>query len=266
MKIINDKYTSLENFSEKFKNSKPFPHIVFDNFLDQSFFSELDTEEFNIEKFKNAHLDTFLERNKSNSRNVDLSDKIRILVKELNSDKFVNELRKLTGIDELFQTSVGNTALSNYHEMYQSGFVGTHVDHSSEPETGYPHVLNILIYLTKHWKESWGGSTILANKNGRKIEKIVNYTPNRAVIFLHSPFTFHGVQELNNNKKKRSSVYVDYYSKNKQPYKHLNLDFKNVWFKHPATFILPSVSDYFKWKNRSYLKRMFKHKIKSILA
>ena len=111
MKIINDKYTSLENFSEKFKNSKPFPHIVFDNFLDQSFFSELDTEEFNIEKFKNAHLDTFLERNKSNSRNVDLSDKIRILVEELNSDQFVKELRKLTGMNELFQTSVGNTFL-----------------------------------------------------------------------------------------------------------------------------------------------------------
>ena len=52
MKIINEKYTSLENFSEKFKNSKPFPHIVFDNFLDKSFFSELDTEKFTIEKFK----------------------------------------------------------------------------------------------------------------------------------------------------------------------------------------------------------------------
>ena len=266
MNIINKIYNNLENYSDHFKNTEPFPHIILDNFLDETFFSTLDVEKFSIEKYKNEHLDTFLERKKSNSRNVDLSDDIKELVNELNSERFVNELRKLTGIKELFQTSVGNTALSNYHEMYKSGFVGTHVDHSSEPNTGFPHVLNIIIYLTKNWNKHWGGSTILANKNGRKIEKIIQYVPNRAVIFLHTPFSFHGVQELNDNKKKRSSVYVDYYSRNKNPYEHLKLTFKNVWFKHPATFILPNLKDFFKWKNRSYLKRMLKHKIKSLIA
>jgi Rps23 Pro-64 3,4-dihydroxylase Tpa1-like proline 4-hydroxylase len=266
MKVINKTYDNLEKFSSEFMMGKPYPHIVLDDFLDKDFFSNLNTEAFTIEKHRNDHLDTFLERNKSNSRNVNLSEKIRLLVEELNKEKFLIELRKLTGIKELFQTTVGNTKLSNYHEMYKSGFVGTHVDHSSEPISGLPHVLNILIYLTKEWEKSWGGSTLLANKNGRKIEKIVEYTPNRAVIFLHSPFTFHGVQELNNNQKKRSSVYVDYYSKNKDPYKHLDLNFKNVWFKHPPTFILPKLKDFFIWKNRSYLKRMIKHKVKSLIA
>jgi Rps23 Pro-64 3,4-dihydroxylase Tpa1-like proline 4-hydroxylase len=264
--IINKKYNDLSSFNIEFKNSKPYPHIILDNFLDKDFFLNLDTESFGIEKCRNEHLDTFLERNKSNSKNVDLSNEIKKLVKELNSDKFVKNLKKLTGIEELFQTSVGNTALSNYHEMYESGFVGTHVDHSSEPKTGLPHVLNILIYLTKGWDKSWGGSTILANKNGKKIEKVIDYIPNRAVIFLHTPFSFHGVQELKNNLKKRSSVYVDYYSSNKKPYLHFNLDFKNVWFKHPATFILPKFKYFFLKKNRSYLKRMIKHKIKSVLS
>lgn len=264
--IINKKYNDLTSFNIEFKNAKPFPHIILDNFLDKNFFLNLNTNSFNIEKYRNDHLDTFLERNKSNSRNVDLSDVIKKLVEELNSDSFIKNLKKLTGMDELFQTSVGNTALSNYHEMYESGFVGTHVDHSSEPKTGYPHVLNILIYLTKGWDKSWGGSTILANKTGKKIEKIVDYIPNRAVIFLHTPFSFHGVQELKGNLKKRSSVYVDYYSTNKKPYLNFNLNFKNVWFKHPATFILPNFKDFFIKKNRSYLKRMIKHKIKSIVS
>jgi Rps23 Pro-64 3,4-dihydroxylase Tpa1-like proline 4-hydroxylase len=264
--IINNKYNDLGSFNIEFKNAKPYPHVILDNFLDEDFFSKLDTESFSIEKHRNDHLDTFLERNKSNSRNVNLSDAIKKLVNELNSDKFVANLKKLTGMRELFQTSVGNTALSNYHEMYESGFVGTHVDHSSEPKTGFPHVLNILIYLTKGWDKSWGGSTILANKNGKKIEKVINYTPNRAVIFLHTPFSFHGVQELRNNLKKRSSVYVDYYSSNKKPYLNFDLDFKNVWFKHPATFILPRFKDFFLKKNKSYLKRMIKHKVKSVFS
>ena len=264
--IINKKYNDLTSFNIAFKNAKPFPHIILDNFLDKNFFLNLYTNSFSIEKYRNDHLDTFLERTKSNSRNVDLSDEIKKLVEELNSDSFIKNLKKLTGMDELFQTSVGNTALSNYHEMYESGFVGTHVDHSSEPKTGYPHVLNILIYLTKGWDKSWGGSTILANKTGKKIEKIVDYIPNRAVIFLHTPFSFHGVQELKGNLKKRSSVYVDYYSTNKKPYLNFNLNFKNVWFKHPATFILPNFKDFFIKKNRSYLKRMIKHKIKSIVS
>ena len=144
--------------------------------------------------------------------------------------------------------------------------MGTHVDHSSEPDTGLPHVLNIILYLTKNWHLSWGGSTVFANRNGRKIEKKIDFVPNRAVIFLHSPFTFHGVSKIQNNRTKRSTIYVDYYSKNMNPYSHLNLNFKNVWFKHPTTFILPKFKDYFLTKNREYLKKMIKHKIKSLLS
>ena len=72
--------------------------------------------------------------------------------------------------------------------------------------------------------------------------------------------------KIKNNLKKRSTIYVDYYSKNKNPYSHLKLNFKNVWFKHPTTFILPKFKDYFPKKNRVYLKKMIKHKIKSLLA
>jgi hypothetical protein len=63
MRIINKSYNNLKNFSSEFMLAKPYPHIVLDNFLDEAFFSQLDTETFSIEKNRNDHLDTFLEKN-----------------------------------------------------------------------------------------------------------------------------------------------------------------------------------------------------------
>ncbi len=266
MKIINERYNDLSKFSSNFKNQKPFPHVILDDFLDKDFFKDLDVEKIEVNKNKGTNFQTDIERNKWASKNVELSETISLIVNELYKDKFVKNLQTLTNINDLFSTDVGNVELANYHEMYESGFLGTHVDHSSEPTTGLPHVLNIILYLSKDWKKSWGGSTVFANKDGTKIEKTIDYIPNRAVIFLHSPFTFHGVTKIENNLRKRSTIYVDYYSKSKSPYSHLDLNFKNVWFKHPTTFILPNFKDYFPKKNRKYLNKMLKHKIKSLLA
>ena len=266
MKIINDKYNNLEIYETDFKSAKPFPHIILDNFLDESFFQNLNIDKIKTNKQKGLLFNTEIETNKWTSKNVELNEGISKIVNELYTTDFINNLSKLSKIKDLFSTNVGNTALANYHEMYESGFLGTHVDHSSEPNTGLPHVLNIILYLSKNWKRSWGGSTMFANKKGTKIEKIIDYIPNRAVIFLHTPFTFHGVTKIQNNLTKRSTIYVDYYSQNKNPYAHLDLQFKNVWFKHPTTFILPKFKDYFPKKNRVYLKKMLKHKIKSLIA
>tara|TARA_A100001015_G_C14995060_1_gene715814 strand:+ start:1077 stop:1877 length:801 start_codon:yes stop_codon:yes gene_type:complete len=266
MNIINIKYNNLKKYSQLFKLAKPFPHAILDNFLDENFFKNLNLNEIIINKKKGRIFNTDIEKNKWASKNEILSNNLKSIIDELNKKDFLENLHKLTGITELFSTSEGNTSLANYHEMYESGFLGTHIDHSSEPVTGLPHVLNIILYLSKNWQKSWGGSTIFANKYGTKIEKLVDFKPNRAVIFLHSPFTFHGVTEIKNNLNKRSTIYVDYYSANKSPYDHLNLKFKNVWFKHPTTFILPNIKDYFPKKNRIYLKKMIKYRIKAFLC
>ena len=266
MIIINNIYKDLGKYSMEFMYAKPYPHIILDNFLDETFFSQIDIENFNKDPLKGSTFDTDLEKNKWTSKNDKLSNNLKLIVDSLNTLDFIKNLQKLSKIKDLFSTIEGNTALANYHEMYQSGFLGTHVDHSSEPSTGLPHVLNIILYLSKNWENKWGGKTVLANQNGTKILKTIEYKPNRAVIFLHSPFTFHGVTKIDGNLLKRSTIYVDYYSKNLNPYTHLKLDFKNVWFKHPTTFILHNFKDYFLKKNRVYLKKMIKHKIKALLA
>ena len=266
MNIINKTYYNLEQFSKNFKDAKPYPHLILDNFLIDPFFKNLNLENYKLNKNNGRSFNTNLEKNKWTSKNEILSKNLKLIIDELNKKEFLENLYKLTGITDLFSTPEGNTSLANYHEMYASGFLGTHVDHSSEPRTGLPHVLNIILYLSQDWKSSWGGSTILADKNGRKIEKLIDFVPNRAVIFLHTPFSFHGVTEIKKSPIKRSTIYVDYYSKNKDPYNHFNLEFKKVWFKHPTTFILPNLKDYFQIKNQTYLKKMIKHKVKAFFS
>lgn len=108
--------------------------------MDDIFFSQLDIENFSTELQKGLTFDSDLEKNKWASKNNKLPEHLNLIINKLNSVEFVNNLYKLSKIEGLFATKARNTALANYHEMYESGFLDTHVDHSSEPNTGFPHV------------------------------------------------------------------------------------------------------------------------------
>ena len=256
MKIISDEYKNLNNFKNKFFNNNPFPHVVLDNFLDHNYFEKLKKFLISDNYYKaGKNFNSDVELNKSISLNEALPQKISDIVKELNSDLWVKILKSFTGIDTLKATKLGNIKLANYHEMGTSGFLGSHVDHSKEPETGKPHVLNIILYLSSDWKDEFGGATLLYDRYGKKIITKVPYKKNRAVIFLHTPYSFHGVEKLSkNNNIKRKVIYVDYYSESFKPFKHLKLKFSNDWFSHGTTFVLPNKFDYIKKKNWSYTK------------
>lgn len=266
MDIINKKYLDLKDFKKNFHNSLPFPHIVVDNFLSKEFYENLDIEHNNTYQDNGKKFQTDFEKNKWISKNTELPIKIKMIIDELNDEKWIKNLSKLSTIDSVFSTKTGNTDLANYHEMKDKGYLGPHVDHSDDPNTGYPHVLNLLLYLSKEWSNEWGGSTLLFDKNGKKIIKEVEYKPNRAIIFLHTPYSFHGVKEILKGNTIRSSIYVDYYSKSTNPYNNIKLNFKNKWFKHGTTFILPEFKDYLKIKNLKYSKTYFKYSLNKFLS
>jgi Rps23 Pro-64 3,4-dihydroxylase Tpa1-like proline 4-hydroxylase len=266
MNIISEKYLNLHNLKEKFHNNVPYPHIVLDDFLSDGFYNDLYIDNKNLYHNYGKKFETDFEKNKWISKNTQLPNKIKIIIDELNSENWIKNLSNLSSIESIFSTKVGNSHLANYHEMKNKGYLGPHVDHSDDPDTGNPHVLNILLYLSKDWKEDWGGSTLLFDKNGKKIIKEVQYKPNRAIIFLHTPYSFHGVKEIFNDNHVRSSIYVDYYSKSTDPYKSINLKFKNKWFKHGTCFVLPTFKDYFKIKNFKYTKTYLKYRFNRIIS
>jgi Rps23 Pro-64 3,4-dihydroxylase Tpa1-like proline 4-hydroxylase len=266
MSIINKKYLKLNDLKGEFHKNTPFPHIVMDNFLSEEFYEEFNIKNNKLHQTSGKQFKTDVEKNKWISQNFDLPHKIKLIIDELNNEKWIKSLSDLSLIKDVVGTKIGNTKLANYHEMRNDGYLGPHVDHADDPETGCPHVLNLLLYLSKEWDDEWGGSTLLFDKDGKKIIHEVKYKPNRAILFLHTPYSFHGVKRISNNNQVRSSIYVDYYSKSNNPYKEINLNFKNHWFKHGTCFVLPTLKDYLKIKNLKYTKTYLKYRYNRIFS
>ena len=269
MKIISDKYENLSDFSEQFRVAKPFPHLVLDNFFDHKYFDLLKNLYLKTSNdiFKGKTFNSNAEKNKSISLNTELPDEVSKIVKFLNSNEWINNILNLTGLKSIQSTPVGNKKLANYHEMKPGGVLVAHVDHSSEPDTQLPHVLNIIIFISPKWNSNYGGATLFYDQWGKQKLKKIKYIPNRAIIFLHTPYSFHGVEYLDPNfSSLRRSIYVDYYSKSFQPYQNFNLDFPKHWFKHGTTFKLKEIKDYFRPSHFHYTKALLQYKLNKFLS
>ena len=267
MGIINSRHLNLQARKQEFIAAFPFPHIVLDDFLEADILEDLKS----ISENTNAAVGgkTFssaVERKKWISLNSVLPDPIKQVVDALNTEAWVKNMIDLTGIASLVSTSNGNTKLANYHVMEPGGELGSHVDHSYEPTLGIPHVLNVIVYLSENWEENAGGATLFYDQKGKNIISRIAYRPNRAVLFLHSPYTFHGVEKVSENARfKRKTVYVDYYSQSYQPYDGMKLNFDLNWFKHGTTFKLNNYLDYLKPENRQYAKALLQYQLNKLI-
>jgi Rps23 Pro-64 3,4-dihydroxylase Tpa1-like proline 4-hydroxylase len=265
MQIINPVHDNIHSCRVEFLAAKPFPFLVIDDFLESNYYQSLRNVLNGNNPSMGKNFATDVESNKSISLNSNIPALVSNIVDVLNQDQWIDKLKILTGINTLTSTKNGNTMLANYHEMKSGGLLGSHIDHSHEPKSGLPHVLNIILYLSDDWKAQFGGSTLFYDKKGVKPLAKVEYKPNRAVIFLHTPFSFHGVERLQNNGDiKRKTLYVDYYSTSTNPYSHMKLDFSNKWFKHDTTFRFHSLLDYLKIRNKNYAKAYAKYLIKKL--
>ena len=265
--MINSKYLDLSKYIEAFRTAEPFPHIILDNFFKDSFFKKISDElDKSTSKVKGKEFDSEVEKNKVINLNNNLPRTIETILSVLKTVSWINNLINLTGIKDLIADEGHNEVLSNFHEMSHSGFLGSHVDHSNHPTSQKKHVLNIIVYLSHDWKSDFGGNTLLFNKYGNKVEKIIEYVPNRLIIFLHTPYSFHGVDKLNpNNNQIRKTLYLDFYSDLENPYSHLSLSFRNHFFKHGTTFVFDNKLKYLQPSNFNYTKTLLKYNINKYL-
>ena len=161
---------------ETFRAAGPFNHIVLDNFFRSDLAEALADEiEQSAPSWHEYRVFSYLV-----------------------SDPFVNALRVLTGEPEL----VADMGLhgGGWHRHGAGGKLNTHLDYSIHPKTGMQRKLNLIVYISRDWDPAWGGGLGLWSHDPetgqpRQIEKVVDCTFNRAVLFDTTQNSWHGLPD-----------------------------------------------------------------------
>lgn len=212
---------NIDAYKKKFKESasKPFCHIVLDDFLDQTFAEEC-REEF-LEAFKTkstqfvSYSDPDFEFNKHTLNNTDqMPPKIKTLFESLHTKEFVSFIEKVTDLGDL-KIDSGRWG-AGLHATTKNGYLAIHRDFTVLPtsykkQKQYLRVLNIIGYLTDNsYSSSWGGELELWHESGNTKEVKIEPKFNRWVLF-DTRGSFHGHPHPYLGESPRISIAVYYY-------------------------------------------------------
>ncbi|MDA7455154.1 2OG-Fe(II) oxygenase [Planktomarina temperata] len=189
---------SIEKQIIGFGGSRPFDHVVIDNFFNESVAIQLSEEfpDFDSEiwhKYDNA-----IEVKKTcNNWNL-FPKKSYTVFSFLNSGDFSKYLSdKIFGGKKLYSDPGLNGG--GWHIHKQGGKLNTHLDYSLHPKLSLQRKFNIIIYLNPNWQSDWGGALGLwsgeSSERPGDLEKVIDCKFNRAVIFDTTQNSWHGLPD-----------------------------------------------------------------------
>lgn len=181
----------LPALASQYRQNKPCPHILLEDFLDPGIAAKL-AKEFPVSasaawtQYKHAN------ENKLGMPKRELfPPTIGALTDELNSPKFVSWISELTGIPNLMADPMLEGG--GLHQSGPGGYLNVHTDFSMHHfHTHWHRRVNFILYLNPGWQEEWGGAIELWE---RKMARCgAKYAPllNRALIFTTDERSLHG--------------------------------------------------------------------------
>ena len=185
-------YDLAEKNKDKFRSGEPFPHIMFDNFLDETAYMLVR----DYHQVGRQARDGSKTRDKCTGKHVtenELGVPTRVVFYQFGSPEFIKFLNILTGIDDL-ELDV-NLREAGYTTITPGGYLQVHKDFTHNSHTDMERRLNLFIFLNDNWEEQWGGSLSFWDiKTGNEVS---SYLPigNRCVIFQASNIAYHGHPE-----------------------------------------------------------------------
>jgi len=177
------------SLADQYRDAKPFPHIVIDDFLDLGVLHKV-VEDFPASEDK-EFFDRGQERLKYQFAPHEIpSGLVRNLFAELNGQAFLGFLEELTGIKGLIPDPYFEGG--GLHETKRGGHLGVHADFNVHERLSLERRLNLLIYLNEDWEDDYGGQLELWNKDMSDCAVRVKPVFGRAVIFNTDLDSFHG--------------------------------------------------------------------------
>lgn len=210
-KYLDDEFLKL---NQVYTNNDPFNHIVIDNFVSNEKLEKALSKINEIIKFdKLNYFDHNQKKKKISTSEESLPNEFVELIRYFNSQVFLNFLQRVTGIKEKL---ISDPYLwgGGLHTISRGGFLKIHSDTNFHPDFKLDRRLNLLIYLNKDWKDSYGGNLELWDKDMKKCVKSIKPIFNRAVIFSTDDRSYHGHPDPLNCPEdlERRSIAFYYYS------------------------------------------------------
>ncbi|MCB0375768.1 MAG: 2OG-Fe(II) oxygenase [Sinomicrobium sp.] len=184
-------------YATDYYNAEPFPHAVIDNFLPE------DIADHIAEDFPKPDSHAWLDGTKrdtvhqpkkqgigSAERLVHASPFIQHMLAMFNSYPVLAFLESLTGISHLLPDPYLHGG--GLHQILPGGKLSIHADFNYEEHIQLYRRINLLLYLNRNWKDSYGGHLELWDKDMKQCVKRVAPIFNRCVIFNTDKYSYHG--------------------------------------------------------------------------
>lgn len=180
--------------ADNYQQAAPYPHAQFDDFL-----SEWAAREA-MQAFPPIKGDGWIHYVHVNEKKHGLNKMeaippfLQSVIRELNSDAFVAELSRLTGIPGLkADPSLEGGGL---HQSQRGGYLNIHADFTVHPhQRNWRRRVNLLVYLNEGWEESYKGDLELWDRQMEACRKKISPVFNRCVIFNTDEDSYHGLPE-----------------------------------------------------------------------
>ncbi|OQW46789.1 MAG: proline hydroxylase [Proteobacteria bacterium SG_bin7] len=185
-----DLLARAEVLRTQYKEAKPFPHVVIDNFLPEAVVEEVLTEFPKKEDGQWYRFQSGVEKKLASRGDLIMANATKHLLSQFNSSNFCFFLEKLTDIEGLIPDP--HFAGGGLHQIEPGGFLKVHVDFNHYDKLRLDRRINALLYLNKNWQEEYGGHLELWDCDMKTCEKRVLPIFNRLVIFSTTSDSYHG--------------------------------------------------------------------------
>lgn len=206
-------YNRFQHAEILYQQSKPFPHIVINDFLEEEFANKLVEEFPSKDALTWWKYDNIFEKKLAFDDFSKFPNNIKLLLEELNGQKFISYLENLTGIANLLPDP--SYRGGGMHQILSGGKLDIHADFNIHPVLKLERRLNIILYLNKNWDLSWGGNLEFWDKDMVKCIKSIAPIFNRFVCFNVTDNSNHGHPDPLNcpENESRKSLAIYYYTK-----------------------------------------------------
>ena len=184
--------SDIENLKKQFINAVPFEHIVIDNFLETSYALKLCTlfpqSITGWHEYKNPIEVKYTFDDINN-----LAPELKNFFYYLSTPEMTNIMCNITDIPNLEYDKYLHGAGLHKHPKY--GRLNIHLDYEKHPISGKERRLNIILFISENWDNSWNGANELWDKDVTQCVIKTEIKFNRAIIFKTNDISWHGLPD-----------------------------------------------------------------------